>query len=87
MNSHKKSKGRGTLLEEQEETRQKIGVRIRQLREAANLSQEKFANLHGLDRTQVSRIERGVSNIELNTLVSFIRALDITIQDFFSGIE
>jgi transcriptional regulator with XRE-family HTH domain len=87
MNLGKKSKGRPSLLEEQKEIRQKIGERARQLREKTGLSQEKFANTHGIDRSQVSRIERGINNIELNTLVVLIRALDITIQDFFSGIE
>jgi transcriptional regulator with XRE-family HTH domain len=87
MNQQKKSKGRGSLLEEQELTRIKIGFRIKKLRKATGLSQEKFANAHDLDRTQVSRLERGVSNIELNTLVMFIRALDTTLQDFFAGIE
>jgi transcriptional regulator with XRE-family HTH domain len=87
MKPEKKSKGRLSLLEEQEETRRKIGLRIKELRTTKKISQEKFANEHSIDRTQVSRIERGVSNIELNTLVSFLRALDITIQDFFAGIK
>jgi transcriptional regulator with XRE-family HTH domain len=87
MNSGKKSKGRGTLLEEQEESRKKIGERIRQLREGTGLSQEKFANANGLDRTQVSRLERGESNFELNTLVQFIRAFDVSLQEFFEGVE
>jgi DNA-binding XRE family transcriptional regulator len=87
MNHQKKSKGRGSLLEEQELARKKIGNRIKQLRKATGLSQEKFANHHGIDRTQVSRLERGVSNIELNTLVIFIRALDITLQEFFAGMD
>lgn len=87
MNDGKNSNDRGTLLEEQEETRRKIGERIRQLREGIGLSQEKFGNLHGLDRTQISRLERGESNFELNTLVQFIRALDVTLHEFFAGIE
>jgi transcriptional regulator with XRE-family HTH domain len=87
MNQQKKSKGRGSLLEEQEESRKKIGARIKQLRAKQGLSQERFANQHGLDRTQVSRLERGISNFEWNTLVEFIRALDVTLQEFFAGIE
>jgi transcriptional regulator with XRE-family HTH domain len=87
MNSQKKSKGRGSLLDEQKEARQKIGNRIRQLRKEIGLSQEKFGNLHGIDRTQVSRLELGMSNFELDTLVIFIRALDTTMHEFFAGIE
>ena len=87
MKAERKSKGRGSLLDEQEQTRKKIGARIRQLREETGQSQEKFANHHGLDRTQVSRLERGESNFELNTLVLFIRALDVTVKEFFDGID
>lgn len=87
MNSQKRSKGRGSLLDEQEETRIKIGARIRQMRTEKGLSQEAFANTNGIDRTQVSRLERGESNFELNTLVIFIRALDTTLPEFFAGIE
>lgn len=86
MNSGKKSNETKTLLEEQEEIQVKIGARIRELREAKNLSQEKFANTYGLDRSQVSRLERGI-NFEINTLVEYCRALGISIKDFFAGIE
>jgi transcriptional regulator with XRE-family HTH domain len=87
MNSQKKSKGRQSLLEEQEETLKKIGIRIKQLRKEKGLSQESFAYQHGLDRTQVGRLERGESNFEWYTLVTILRALDITMQEFFEGIE
>ena len=81
-----KSKYRPSLLEEQEEMQKKIGIRLRQLREATGLSQEKFANHHGLDRRQISRIENG-TNVEINTIVSYCRALEVTVQEFFIGIE
>jgi transcriptional regulator with XRE-family HTH domain len=87
MKAQKKSIGRGSLLDEQKETRKKIGERIKQLRRATGLSQEKFANLQGLDRTLVSRMERGETNFEWITLVTFFRALDVTMEAFFAGIE
>jgi transcriptional regulator with XRE-family HTH domain len=87
MKSDKKSKERPSLLDDLKETQLKIGVRIRQLRNEKGISQETFANQNGLDRTQVSRLERGISNIELHTLVSFLRALDISLKDFFAGID
>lgn len=80
------SKDRPTLLEEQEEMQRKIGIRLRQLRENTGLSQEKFANHHTLDRRQISRVENG-TNVGINTLVQYCRALDITLQEFFAGIE
>lgn len=87
MKGQKKSTSRGSLLDEQKETRKKIGERIKQLRKGIGLSQEKFANQTGIDRTLVSRMERGETNFEWITLVTFFRALDVTMQDFFAGIE
>lgn len=87
MKPEKKVKGRASLLDEQKETRAKIGTRLRDLRKSKGLSQETFANQFELDRTQVSRIERGISNIEINTLVKFVRALDVTIIEFFAGMN
>lgn len=87
MKAQKKLTSRGSLLDEQEETRKKIGERIRQLRRATGLSQEKFANQQGLDRTLVSRMERGETNFEWITLVTFFRALGVSMSNFFAGIE
>lgn len=86
MKPEKKSKGRLTLLEEQEETQKKIGARLRQLRESTGLSQEKFANEYEINRRLMSRIENG-TNFQINTLVEFCRAFNITLQEFFAGIE
>ena len=81
-----KSKDRRSLLEEQQEMQKKIGIRLRQLREVTGLSQEKFANQYMLDRRQISRVENG-TNVEINTLVLYCYALEITVKDFFAGIE
>lgn len=86
MKSEKKSKGRLSLLEEQEETRKKIGARLRQLRDATGLSQEKFANEFEINRRLMSRIENG-TNFKIDTLVQYLYALNITLQDFFADIE
>jgi transcriptional regulator with XRE-family HTH domain len=86
MKSEKKSKERSSLEEEQEEIQKKIGNRLRELREATGLSQEKFANEFNLNRRLMSRIENG-TNFEINTLVSHLRALNITMKDFFASID
>jgi DNA-binding XRE family transcriptional regulator len=82
MNGKKKSKEGRTLLDEQQHIQKKIGERFRELRQATGLSQEKFANTHGLDRRQITRIEAG-ANVEINTLVALTRALNVSIADFF----
>jgi transcriptional regulator with XRE-family HTH domain len=86
MNGKRKYKERRSLLEEQQYIQKKIGERFRTLRQATGLSQEKFANTHGLDRRQITRIEGG-TNIQINTLVQLTYVLNITINEFFEGIE
>jgi transcriptional regulator with XRE-family HTH domain len=86
MKSEKKSKGRQSLLEEQEETQKKIGTRLRQLREATGLSQEKFANEHEINRRLMTRIENG-TNFKIDTLMEYIYALDIPLAEFFKDFK
>jgi ribosome-binding protein aMBF1 (putative translation factor) len=86
MKAQKKSKERPSLEDEQKEIQIKIGKRLRQLREATGLSQERFANEHNLNRRLMSRIENG-TNFKIDTLVQYIRALDVTLQEFFAGVD
>lgn len=86
MNAGKKPKERPSLLDEQKEIQQKIGTRYRLLREATGLSQEKFANEYDLGRRHISRIENG-ANMKIDTLVEYLRPFNITIQEFFAGLQ
>ena len=51
--------------------------RVRQRRIELGLSQEKLAELSGLDRTYISGIERGVRNPTLSTAERLAQALDV----------
>ena len=63
---------------------EEIGNRIKELRtEKLNLAQEEFANLLGVDRTYLSRIESGKQNITLNTLFAICSKLGISLNEFF----
>jgi transcriptional regulator with XRE-family HTH domain len=53
------------------------GQKLRQLREQADISQEKLAELAGLHRTYVSSVERGKRNISLENIDRLARALDV----------
>jgi len=55
-----------------------VGLRIRVLRTAGQLRQGQLAERAGLDRTYVSRLERGHHNFTVLTLVRLARALDVT---------
>ena len=54
-----------------------FGLALRQAREGAGLSQEELAHLAGVDRTFVSRAERGVCQPALATILLLSQALGI----------
>jgi transcriptional regulator with XRE-family HTH domain len=55
------------------------------LRKARELSQEKFADLCGFDRTYVSGIERGRRNPSLSAIEVLAKALKISVEELFTG--
>lgn len=62
-----------------------FGQRVREIRERANLTQLQLEVMTGVDRSEISRIENGLRNIEFYTIVKFSIALDVPIADFFKG--
>jgi transcriptional regulator with XRE-family HTH domain len=63
--------------------KQKFGLRLKQLREERELSQEKLAELSGIHRTYVSSVEKGKRNLALENIEKLAIALNIDIRDFF----
>lgn len=64
-----------------------FGKVVRQLRIQKGLSQEKLADLCGLDRTYISLIERGLRQPTLKTIFSIANSLQITPSDLIHHIE
>lgn len=64
----------------------KVSETIRNLRSQKRLSQEKLAELSGLDRTYISGVERGIRNITLESLESIIIGLSVTPEEFFNAL-
>jgi transcriptional regulator with XRE-family HTH domain len=62
-----------------------FGQRLRQIRKRKGISQEKLATLAGLDRTYISKIERGERNVSLETICNLARALGCESSDLFIG--
>ncbi len=62
-----------------------FGQRVRDLRLARGLSQEKLAELADLHRTYVSSLERGQRNVSLENIHALARGLGVRPQDLFDG--
>lgn len=62
----------------------KIGNRIRQLREMKNISQIELAHLCDFEKSNMNRIEAGKTNPTAYTLYKICTALNITLLEFFS---
>lgn len=61
-----------------------IGLRIKDIRKKANLSQESLAELTDLSTTYISLIENGVKCMSLETLVKIANALKVTADTILS---
>ena len=58
----------------------RIGVLLRQAREAAGLTQEQVAQQLGTKKSAISRIENHAENVTLSTLKAYAAAVGHTLQ-------
>lgn len=65
----------------------KVGQRIRELRKELELSQEALAYKAEVDRTYVTDVENGRRNVSVEILERLIKALEVSIADFFNSKE
>ncbi len=65
--------------------RQAVGLRVRQLRESAGLTQEALARAASIGRVTLVRIENGEQSPRYETLVSLAGALKRPIQELLAG--
>ena len=63
--------------------KQKLGLKIKELRKAKGLSQEKLANLAEIDRTYLPTIEKGERNVSIEVVEKLAKALGVKIKDLF----
>lgn len=69
------------------EAQQKLGERIRQLREERGWSQEGFAHEGSLGRSFTGSIERGEKDVRLSTLLRVAKTLGVTLSQLLKGID
>lgn len=63
------------------ELQQKIGQRIRELRESKGVSQQNLAAVCNFEKANLSRIEAGRTNPTVSTLYKISQALDIKLTE------
>ena len=64
-----------------------LGARIRQLRKKQGWSQGEFANLCGIHRSHMGKIERGETNVRLSTLLVMAEKLETKLDKLLVGTE
>ena len=66
------------------EPKSKLGLRISHFREQKDLSQRQLALQLELDRVTLNKIESGIGNPTLDTLMRIAAGLDVELEDLFT---
>lgn len=69
------------------EIRAQVGARIRTLRMEQGLSQYKFSQMIGMDRTYLIGVEKGRRNISLDNLSKIAQGLDVRLSVLFENVD
>ncbi|UBV45520.1 helix-turn-helix domain-containing protein (plasmid) [Deinococcus taeanensis] len=65
----------------------RLGDNVHTARTTKGLSQEALADLAGLNRSHISKIEKAGSDVQLITVYRLATALDLPLQDLLSRAE
>lgn len=69
------------------DAKEKIGQRIRELREAQSMSQKDLSYAADLDRSYIASVENGQRNISIVNIEKVAIALGVTLKEFFNDDE
>ena len=69
------------------EPAQQFAANLRRARAEAGLSQEELSERSGLHSTEISRLERGVREPRLGTIVRLARGLGLPPADLLTGVR
>ena len=70
-----------------EEILRTLANRIRRLRREKGISQERFADISGLHRTEVGLLERAETVPRLDTLLTVSENLGISVSELLAGLK
>lgn len=62
---------------------EKVGKRIKELRNKLGISQEELGFRSGVHRTYIASLEVGKRNVSISTLEKIVIALNVSLSDFF----
>lgn len=60
-----------------------MGYKIREVREAKNISQEELSKKSGVSRSIISALENGKTNTTSKTLANIAKALGVSVDQIF----
>lgn len=63
---------------------EKVGNRIKELRNNLGITQEELGFRSGVHRTYIASLEVGKRNISISTLEKIVTALEVTFSEFFN---
>jgi transcriptional regulator with XRE-family HTH domain len=69
------------------DVREKIGQRIKHLRENSSMSQKDLAYSSDLDRSYIASVENGSRNISIVNIEKIAIALNVNLKEFFDYVE
>jgi transcriptional regulator with XRE-family HTH domain len=64
----------------------KIGANIRLIRQSKSLSLTDLASSCNMEKTNLSRIELGKTNVSVGILLKISQSLNVPLSDFFKGL-
>ena len=70
-----------------EQERERIGQRIADLRKAKGMTQQGLADIVGMQRNHISRIEAGKYSVGFDTLQAIAEALGMTVDIIDPGLQ
>lgn len=67
-------------------TREKLGIRIRELRKSKRLTQQQLCDMVGINRTYLVGLEAGKSSPTIDLIEKIADGLGITLEELFKDI-
>lgn len=65
----------------------KIGRRLQEIRMKKKITQKELAYRLGIEISQITRIERAISNTSIINFINILEAMDISVIEFFENLE